>query len=997
MPSRRGGRGAPPGPPVGHEALTYALGNLGGRQKSWMTTGQAPPLNTLNRPSNAPQKRGREEHTQAGQVSIGDNTHRQPLSNSTSPQLANVVSHRTDSQPFISPTTVLPSPSPSEDTNQDYYTPAQTTTTHGDGLRNISNETLRNSTSTNNVHYMPQNASPEAAFIEGARQAAVPKRPTTIGASPTLANKRMRPSVDPRTRPLPSPLQIQNANVDQHTLGQLGSGGQIQSASPTVNQSFGPVRRQHTQSQSPYQQHAIPPRPPSRPHSNQNGPTSPPVQSPFGPPHQSPLLDQGTTRNKSQMPTWPPALLHVQALSLQALDRFASMNDLPQASSDSKRIKALEMALKDHDWDYLMIHLFYCLLTLNEEGLPDAVSSSPHVPATKEFLSEVLDVNDYLQPLVKQFFMQFPMPLGRLVDRYPEQYNTDLVHFINLMTRAGSYHTLKKRCDERDTPPLMHELVHDMGIKSKLLQRIVFTANIRRLWSRWGLNRGIDSLVQHYEDEAMQLFTTMQNSFYSRLAQSQQKGQNLQLEREAEAQDWVAPFTTLRKKYAAQTRQVLQNQNAHHQMLYPQHQQEEYQQYQQHQQQQQYHHQPQPEYQLQHHPPPLAQTQAKSQPQPVLRPKPLLPPAGYYQPQQHQPNPARFGLHQAHLRSANLQSKARDRLYLYTQSFLREPQHLTEAGHKVERWHFVITPEQFSRIPKETSDKMGSPPLRIVDEKSLLLRLRCVKWTSKNEPNEHSWATSDTSWIPYSNFTLNDKSLEQRKKLYYGKDLPIDITSLVKEGENVLDIAIVRKPNDNRYRDYLLAIEILGVKTHDRLVEDIVAHNYVSAEGTKQRIKDKLLPTTGDDDDDIAFVNSSLTIKLFDPFSGSKMCDIPARGRACEHFDCFDLVTFLETRKKDGDSTVPDVWKCPICNGDARPVHLVVDGFLQEVHEKLRAQGLSETRAIIMSEDGSWKPRVEALEGVADQDDDDAAPTNTGAQQSRPAPEVIDLGDSDDE
>jgi len=348
-----------------------------------------------------------------------------------------------------------------------------------------------------------------------------------------------------------------------------------------------------------------------------------------------------------------------------------------------------------------------------------------------------------------------------------------------------------------------------------------------------------------------------------------------------------------------------------------------------------------------------------------------------------------------------LQSNTGERLYLYAQSFLRDPQRLVDARNRIEKWSFTLSPEQMARIPKDDASRVGSPTVRVVDDKSSMLRLRCVKWDGAQSPNEHNWATSDTSWIPYSYFTLNGKSLEQRKKLHYGKDLPIDLTSIVKEGENLLEISLLRAPENEHFRNYMVAIEILGVKPHAALLEDIQTNNHVSAASTKQRIKDKLSGTDNDEDDEIAVVNSTLNITLFDPFVGSKMCDIPARSKACDHFDCFDLATFLETRKRHGDSSFPDHWKCPICNGDARPQHLIVDGFMQEVRNELEKQGLSNTRAIVMSEDGSWKPKQEVLEGVADHDDDDAfADRRMSGQQNKPAPqvmEVIDLGDSDDD
>ncbi|KAJ4358367.1 uncharacterized protein N0V89_002949 [Didymosphaeria variabile] len=308
-----------------------------------------------------------------------------------------------------------------------------------------------------------------------------------------------------------------------------------------------------------------------------------------------------------------------------------------------------------------------------------------------------------------------------------------------------------------------------------------------------------------------------------------------------------------------------------------------------------------------------------------------------------------------------------------------------------------------ARIPRNDADVAGSPPVRLVDENSLMLRLRCVKWDVAQGFNEHKWATSDTSWIPYSYFELNKQPLEQRKKLHHGKDLPIELTSLVKEGDNVLEIALVRGPENEQFRNYLLAIEILGVKLHTALMEEILTNRHVSSALIKQRIKDKLAGSAADDDE-ILVVSSTLNINLFDPFSRSEICKIPVRSKACDHFDCFDLETFLKTRKRNADSTVPDDWKCPICSGDARPHQLIVDGFMQEVRGELEQQGLLKTRAIILSEDGSWKAKPEVTEGVADHDDDDAPANPNGqkppGQQKTAAPqvtEVIDLGDSDED
>ncbi|KAJ4292712.1 hypothetical protein N0V90_009375 [Kalmusia sp. IMI 367209] len=344
----------------------------------------------------------------------------------------------------------------------------------------------------------------------------------------------------------------------------------------------------------------------------------------------------------------------------------------------------------------------------------------------------------------------------------------------------------------------------------------------------------------------------------------------------------------------------------------------------------------------------------------------LIPARGWSQSQQHRPNPARVALHQAHLRSPLLRAQSEERFYLYMQSFMRDPQRPAKSG--FEKWYFTVTPEQMERIPKDVPDLPGAPSVRSINKDSLVLRLRCVKWADSKLPTEHTWATSDMSWIPYAYFKLNGKNLEQRKKLHHGRDKPIDLTQFVVAGENTLEISIVCGTTDVAHLDYLVAIEILGVESHAAIMHTAQITNHISAETSKQRIKDNLSSTM---DDDVAIVESNLTVNLFDPFTMSGICDIPARSKACLHFDCFPLATFLETRSRAGDVSVASEWRCPICNADARPQHLVVDGFFEQVRSKLLNNGLSRTRAIIVEQDGSWKPKTDVQGHVPDAADDD--------------------------
>jgi len=216
--------------------------------------------------------------------------------------------------------------------------------------------------------------------------------------------------------------------------------------------------------------------------------------------------------------------------------------------------------------------------------------------------------------------------------------------------------------------------------------------------------------------------------------------------------------------------------------------------------------------------------------------------------------------------------------------------------------------------------------------------------------------------------------------------MPIDLTGLLKEGENVLEIAVMARSGEKSHLNYMLAIEAMVVSSHESIVKHCLNQSRVPADKVLQGIKSKLSAV---DDDEISVVESTLTIGLFDPFSQAKMCDIPVRSKACPHNDCFDLETFLQSRPRKGDASVADQWKCPICKSDARPQMLFVDGFMEEVKKQLEAHGRANTRHIVVRQDGKWIPKAEVREGVSS-----ATPEPVAARRSVPAEvEIIDLSD----
>lgn len=379
----------------------------------------------------------------------------------------------------------------------------------------------------------------------------------------------------------------------------------------------------------------------------------------------------------------------------------------------------------------------------------------------------------------------------------------------------------------------------------------------------------------------------------------------------------------------------------------------------------------------------------------------LLPRPGVRQQQQRVPMPMRLSLHQAHLRSPTLQaSRLSPAVNYFWQGFVAEPQRVTNANNGIQKLSFRLHAKELAALARLLPTPPGAPERRAIGKESKMIRLRCVNWPQSERPPDHDWAVASNSWIPHSYFKFNGVSLELRKKLHNGKDLPVDLTGLVREELNVLEVAVMSNASDTKHRDYLLAVEYLGALS-DARVKQCCQEQAVSAAKILNDIKRKLSYSTINDDDDMVVIESTLTINLRDPFSASKICDTPVRGRACLHNECFDLDTFLETRPKKGDVTAADQWRCPICKADARPHTLIVDGFLVEVRKELAKRGALDIRAIEVDKEGRWRPKIEKRDpnGVQDGDTPEPVPASARSSASRQvvlpsAHEIIDL-DSD--
>lgn len=361
---------------------------------------------------------------------------------------------------------------------------------------------------------------------------------------------------------------------------------------------------------------------------------------------------------------------------------------------------------------------------------------------------------------------------------------------------------------------------------------------------------------------------------------------------------------------------------------------------------------------------PQTQTQTSQPRVPVA--SPLLPDAGYRAPQTVQPNPMRLGLHQADLREPVKQlvretpgGYEETALYQYLGGFLLSPTRVDPNVFSY-RWNFSISAEDYQRFPRYTDKGQGQRLIRTFKPGCRTYRLRAIALPDSHKGKIQSfWPTANTTWPSVLYIFVNNNELYVRRKVHNGKDLPLDITRHLREGENEVNVHLLLGPGECQKFQYAMAIETMEVSEYN---EVLARTRHILASETRANIKKRLKPTT--DDDELAVVTDSLTIPLIDPFM-AQVFNTPARSTHCNHIECFDLETFVTTRKsQSGPTAMNDNWRCPICKADARPQFLVVDHFFVDVREELKRDGCLETaQSIQVRADGTWDVKVVTDDG----------------------------------
>lgn len=357
----------------------------------------------------------------------------------------------------------------------------------------------------------------------------------------------------------------------------------------------------------------------------------------------------------------------------------------------------------------------------------------------------------------------------------------------------------------------------------------------------------------------------------------------------------------------------------------------------------------------------LLQTQPRQQ-QAARQPfwTPLLPPPNVPPVINTRPNPNRLAIHQAYLRdpinrfiSGDGTAVSETELLPHMTSFFMKPKILRQEDGAVTE-SISLSGDELNRRASYRGQGKGERLLRTVKEGSQTYRLRCIKTPqSAVGLNEHSWCVAETAWPTAIYVHINNIELFPRRKIHNTRDLPVDITLVLQEGLNKIEVNFILGPAEQKNFTYAVAVEVLTFRS---LAPAKALAQPLPAAESQKRIQAKLALKPDEDGDELSIVSDDLKVSLVDPYT-ARIFAVPVRGRHCDHTECFDHETFLGTRllKSGFQSAIEADWKCPICGRDARPQNLIVDEFLADVRNQLeRTNQYESARALKIRADGTW-------------------------------------------
>lgn len=196
--------------------------------------------------------------------------------------------------------------------------------------------------------------------------------------------------------------------------------------------------------------------------------------------------------------------------------------------------------------------------------------------------------------------------------------------------------------------------------------------------------------------------------------------------------------------------------------------------------------------------------------------------------------------------------------------------------------------------------------------------------------------------FPYQTFmAVNGKPYTDSLRGIKGKPgttRPADLTKYVNKSTiNAIHVHI-SDPTDAFILRLYLAVPIAV----DELVKRVLARPAIKKQDTINTIKNR-----GTDDD---IEELSIVVNIKCPLAGSRI-QTPVRSIHCDHFECFDLTSFILLQQQ------ATTWRCPVCNTTIKYNDLAVDEYMTDVLEHVKIYDINEVEIL---PDGTWKMAADA-------------------------------------
>lgn len=231
--------------------------------------------------------------------------------------------------------------------------------------------------------------------------------------------------------------------------------------------------------------------------------------------------------------------------------------------------------------------------------------------------------------------------------------------------------------------------------------------------------------------------------------------------------------------------------------------------------------------------------------------------------------------------------------------------------------------------------------------------------------------------------------IDPPKHLHVRREQCYNLTPLLRQGSNTLEIRFTPKPDRHREdpeENYCVGV----ILTRPRSVASIVARIRTRCTETvssgMQRVERLLAQVVMKEACEYECKVTGNFGRTLRPVCPVSFCPIEeaAIGRACSHIQVFDLQAYIAVNQRM--RSLDKRWTCPVCSLPLRPDDVILDPFAQGILDTLRGDEDS-VEAIVFNEDCTWSTiSIEKADKVG------ALPAGDDSLAGK---ELIDLSDSE--